>query len=200
MAKPRPIRTSIDSPEAKVLVEAVYADYLERYGDHEDIDLEDEFSRYPAELMSPPYGDFYLLEQEGEIVAGGGFMYLDDETAEIKRVWTSSAHRRQGLSRRLLTLLESEIVARGYRNVYLTTGPLQPEAKAMYLRLGFTPLYDTTVDSTELPYLGFEKVLAPDNLGVHVPKALGEQAERQRAYLEGLKDPEEPITRLRDVQ
>ncbi|MDR7329568.1 GNAT family N-acetyltransferase [Corynebacterium guangdongense] len=200
MAEPRLIRTTIDSPEAKVLVDAISADYLERYGEREDIDPAEELARYPAELMTSPYGGFYLLELDGEIVAGGGFMYLDDETAEIKRVWTSAAHRRRGLSRRIITLLESEIVARGYRNAYLTTGPLQPEAKAMYLHLGFTPLYDTTVDSTELPYLGFEKVLAPDNPGVHVPKALGERAERHRRILAALEDPEAgPITRLRDL-
>ena len=97
MAEPRLIRTTIDSPEAKVLVDAISADYLERYGEREDIDPAEELARYPAELMTSPYGGFYLLELDGEIVAGGGFMYLDDETAEIKRVWTSAAHRRRGL-------------------------------------------------------------------------------------------------------
>lgn len=200
MAEPRLIRTSIDSPEAKVLVDAVTEEYLQRYGGREDVDPQEELARYPAELLGEPYGGFFLLELDDAVVAGGGFMHLDEDTAEIKRVWTSSAHRRRGLSRRILAVLESEIVARGYRNAYLTTGPLQPEAKAMYLKLGYTPLYDPGVDTTQLPYLGFEKVLAPDNPGVRVPAEQRGRARRHRDILDSLTDDAaEPITRLRDL-
>ncbi|MBN1092928.1 hypothetical protein JKP75_10355 [Blastococcus sp. TML/M2B] len=31
---------------------------------------------------------------------------------------------------------------RGYTRLYLTTGPLQPEARALYLAAGWTPLFD----------------------------------------------------------
>jgi len=48
------------------------------------------------------------------------------ETAELKRIWTDHAHRRRGLAGALLSELEGEIVARGYRRVYLTTGDANP--------------------------------------------------------------------------
>nr|WP_291475345.1 GNAT family N-acetyltransferase [Corynebacterium sp.] len=47
-----------------------------------------------------------MVRRDGQTVAGGGFLYLDEETAEIKRVWTFPDHRRQGLSRTVMTALE----------------------------------------------------------------------------------------------
>ena len=69
-------------------------------------------------------------------VTGGAFRRFDDSTAELKRIWTDSRHRRQGHARALLVELEAEIAARGYRSVYLTTGDRQPEAEALYLSTG----------------------------------------------------------------
>ena len=57
----------------------------------------------------------------------------------------SAAHRRRGLARRVLTELEQRAGARGYTRMYLTTGPRQPEAKALYLTAGWTPLFDPAV-------------------------------------------------------
>lgn len=84
-------------------------------------------------------------------------MYLDEETAEIKRVWTSASHRRQGLSRRVMGALESSVAERGYRRIYLTTGPRQPEAVKLYLSLGYTPLFDVNADPEDVVHLAFEK-------------------------------------------
>ena len=70
-------------------------------------------------------------------------------TAELKRIWTHSAHRRRGLARLVLAELERRAVERGYRRVYLTTGPRQPEAAGLYLATGYTPLFDTGTDPEE---------------------------------------------------
>jgi GNAT superfamily N-acetyltransferase len=75
-------------------------------------------------------------------VTGGAFRRFDDQTAELKRIWTDSGHRRRGLARALLDELEAEITVRGYRRVYLTTGDRQPEAEALYLATGYTKLTD----------------------------------------------------------
>ncbi|WP_456847294.1 GNAT family N-acetyltransferase, partial [Cellulomonas sp. P5_C6] len=75
---------------------------------------------------------------------------------------TSTAHRRQGLSRRVLAELETRAVAAGYQRLYLTTGPRQPEAAALYLATGFTPLFDTAADPEEIGPLAFEKWLCTD--------------------------------------
>ncbi|MEU4762123.1 GNAT family N-acetyltransferase [Actinosynnema sp. NPDC023794] len=77
--------------------------------------------------------------------------------AELKRIWTHSRHRRRGLARRVLAELEREAVRFGYARLYLTTGPRQPEARALYLATGYTPLFDLTAEA--LPLLPFEKDL-----------------------------------------
>ena len=45
----------------------------------------------------------------------------------------------------VLAELESRAAARGYARMHLTTGPRQPEAKALYLAAGWTPLFDPAV-------------------------------------------------------
>lgn len=83
-------------------------------------------------------------------------------TAELKRIWTHSAHRRRGLARQVLVELEERAARRGYQRVYLTTGPRQPEAAGLYLSAGYTPLFDVTRDPEEIGPLAFEKWLCPD--------------------------------------
>jgi ribosomal protein S18 acetylase RimI-like enzyme len=83
-------------------------------------------------------------------------------TAELKRIWTHSAHRRRGLARRVLVELENRAAGRGYARIYLTTGPRQPEAAGLYLSAGYTPLFDVTRDPEEIGPLAFEKWLCPD--------------------------------------
>ncbi|MEV4012437.1 GNAT family N-acetyltransferase, partial [Nonomuraea angiospora] len=66
----------------------------------------------------------------------------DAATAEVKRVWTHPRHRREGLGRLVVRELEREAAGRGYRRIYLTTGPRQPEAVRLYLASGYDPQFD----------------------------------------------------------
>ncbi|MEY9836447.1 GNAT family N-acetyltransferase [Streptacidiphilus sp. EB103A] len=110
-----------------------------------------ELARYPAEEFEPDHGGLLLLLlQDGEPVAGGAYRRYDERTAELKRIWTHSAHRRQGLARRIVHELEQAAAAAGYQQVYLTTGPRQPEARGLYLVTGYTALFDLTADPETL--------------------------------------------------
>ncbi|QYM77194.1 GNAT family N-acetyltransferase [Leucobacter luti] len=81
-----------------------------------------------------------MLLEGTEPVSGGAFMpHADDATAEVKRVWTRADRRGLGLARIVLDALEREAVRLGYARIYLTTGPRQPEAVALYLKSGYTP-------------------------------------------------------------
>ena len=138
--------------------------------------LREELEHYPAADFAPPAGELLLLLDDGAPVAGGAFRHrtepeLGDSarlarpaarradgtpalpTAELKRIWTHSAHRRRGHARAVLHELEHRAAQRGYRRLYLTTGPRQPEAAGLYLATGYTPLFDTRVEPTgPLPF------------------------------------------------
>jgi GNAT superfamily N-acetyltransferase len=118
-----------------------------------------EMDRFPAEDFAPPHGAWILLLAGDEAVAGGAFRRYDGQTAELKRIWTSSAHRKRGLGRRVVIELEILAAARGYRRIHLSTGPRQPEARALYLAAGYTPLFDLDADPETIDHLVFEKQL-----------------------------------------
>ncbi len=141
----RVVVTRPDDPVAAPLVEELSREYDERYGLNDGIPSSAELSRYPAERFT-----------EAE---GGAFMREDDATVEVKRVWTDSGHRRQGLARRVMTELEAEAARRGIRTIVLTTGARQPEAVALYISLGYSPQFDLDDDWERVSYLGFRKDL-----------------------------------------
>ncbi|WP_369174145.1 GNAT family N-acetyltransferase [Streptomyces sp. R28] len=151
------IQVTVSDPRVEPLLRELGHEYSARYGK----DAHAEISRYPDEEFTEPYGGLLLLLLErGEAVAGGAFRRYDANTAELKRIWTHSAHRRRGLARRVIAELEREAGARGYRRIHLTTGPRQPEARGLYLATGYTPLFDTEADPEAIGPLPFEKHLA----------------------------------------
>ncbi|MFG3118423.1 GNAT family N-acetyltransferase [Streptomyces sp. NPDC048197] len=146
--------TTVTDPLARPLLDELTHEYSTRYEKPVDLGLE-----YPAEEFAPPGGAFLLLLADGEPVAGGAYRRLDARTAELKRIWTHSAHRRRGLGRRVLAALEQHAAARGYTRIHLTTGPRQPEAKGLYLAVGYRPLFDLSADPESIGPLPFEKHL-----------------------------------------
>lgn len=148
--------------------------------------LREEMAHYAPEEFVAPDGAFVLLLDGGVPVAGGAFRLsaepeigetafsrypdaprgvdgdLTVATAELKRIWTHGEHRRRGLARIVLGELEDRAAAAGYSRIYLTTGSRQPEATALYLRSGYTALYDTHVERTDADGpLAFEKWMLP---------------------------------------
>ncbi|MFF7159808.1 GNAT family N-acetyltransferase [Streptomyces sp. NPDC008086] len=151
------IRVPVSDPRVEPLLRELGHEYSTRYGE----DAQDEIARYPDEEFTEPYGGLLLLLLErGEPVAGGAFRRYDTATAELKRIWTHSAHRGRGLARRVIAELERAARTGGYRRLYLTTGPRQPEARGLYLATGYTPLFDTEADPETIGSLPFEKHLA----------------------------------------
>ncbi|WP_347119346.1 GNAT family N-acetyltransferase [Streptomyces sp. 21So2-11] len=144
-------------PRVELLLRELGVEYSARYSKDADAEL----ARYPDEEFTAPHGGLLLLLlKRGEPAAGGAFRRYDATTAELKRIWAHSPHRRRGLARRVVGELEREAGARGYRRIYLTTGPRQPEARGLYLATGYTPLFDTGADPETIGPLPFEKHLA----------------------------------------
>lgn len=114
----------------------------------------------PSDEFAPPDGGMLVGLLDDQPVTGGGFRRYDEQTAELKRIWTDSAHRRRGYAMALLAELETEIATRGYRKVYLMTGDKQPEAEELYLATGYTRLPGPLPSEGPVFPIAFEKWLA----------------------------------------
>ena len=147
-------------PRAQPLLEGLALEYATRYGDVlREPGEPKEIDRYPAHLFAPPHGNFVLLLRDGVAVGGGAFMRHDERTAELKRVWTHHALRRQGLAKKVLLELEAQVLRQGYERICLTTGFRQPEAVGLYLGHGYTALFGPAADPETPRKLPFEKAL-----------------------------------------
>jgi polar amino acid transport system permease protein len=143
-----------EDPAVAPLMAGLLSEYTERYGPGASA----EFDRHPTWLFTEEHGGaLVLLFEDGQTVAGGALRAFDYEmaakgilgadlpdlpTAEFKRIWTHAEYRRRGLGRRVLDELERRAAELGYRQVFLTTGPSQPEAVGLYLAAGYTELAD----------------------------------------------------------
>ncbi|MEO5315882.1 GNAT family N-acetyltransferase [Pseudarthrobacter sp. CC12] len=166
--KPRPLDPArlsalslpMHDPRVRPLLDELAVEYDTRYGDLFGRGAAaEELNRYPAAEFEGPHGALLVIQEDGESIAGGAFRRYDPATAELKRIWTHSAHRRRGLARLVLAELEALAAARGYTRLYLTTGPRQPEAKLLYLNTGYEAQFDLDADPETIGPLAFTKDL-----------------------------------------
>jgi GNAT superfamily N-acetyltransferase len=123
-----------DAPPASDLVAAMVAEMATLYG---PIDGPHMPSATPADF-APPRGTFLVgFDADGAPVCAGGVKPLDDDTAEIKRMYVVPAARRRGVARLLLRALEDTALELGHTVVRLDTGALQPHAQALYESAGY---------------------------------------------------------------
>jgi GNAT superfamily N-acetyltransferase len=179
----------LHDPLARPLLDELAHEYWTRYRHHPtEAHLRAELDEEGLEDFAPPAGELLVLIDRGDVVAGGAFRRraepeLGDAgrlarpgtrdasgvptvpTAELKRIWTHSAHRRRGLARLVLEELERRAARRGYRRIYLTTGHRQPEAVGLYLAAGYRPLFDGAADPEAIGPHAFEKWLPHDSIG-----------------------------------
>lgn len=90
--------------------------------------------------FNPPKGLFVVASRDGDTIGCGAIQYLDDHTAELKRMWVSPRSRGVGLGKRLLAHLEQEAGRAGCSKVVLDTNESLSEAISMYLRAGYVPI------------------------------------------------------------
>ena len=126
-----------DASPAADLVAAMVAEMATIYG---PIDRPGMPSATPADF-APPHGTFLVgFDEADSPVCAGGVKRLDDETAEIKRMYVVPTARGRGHARVLLGALEAAARELGYRVARLDTGPQQPHAQAMYESAGYGPI------------------------------------------------------------
>jgi GNAT superfamily N-acetyltransferase len=115
------------------LVRAVQAEYVVRYGGPDESPMD-------AAQFDPPAGIFLVGLIGSTPVACGGWRSYDDVGVEIKRMFVVSSARRRGYAARILAELEEYARRAGKTRIRLETGTAQPEAVAMYQRLGYEPV------------------------------------------------------------
>lgn len=105
-----------------------------------------------------PQGAFLLARSDGAAAACGAIQRIDDETAEIKRMWVDPDWRGLGLGLRMLAALEARIGELGYGRVLLDTNATLTEAIRMYESAG----YEATERYNDNPFAQrwFTKTLA----------------------------------------
>jgi GNAT superfamily N-acetyltransferase len=126
----RPVRYG--SPVAQRLVEAIFADQVLRYGGRDESHVE-------AIEFDPPDGGFLVAYADGVPIGCVGWRSLDEgeEIAELKRLYSAPEVRNQGVATLLMAAIEENAREHGRKRMVLETGDKQPEAVALYRKLGY---------------------------------------------------------------
>ena len=124
----------IDSSGALSVYYAAVDELQRRYGGTDD----DE--HLSMDELAPPRGLFVVARQLTHPVGGVGVRPIGDPTqhlGEIKRLWVRPDLRRGGVAAQLMVVIEARARSLGLRQLYLETGPRQPEAIAFYPKTGW---------------------------------------------------------------
>jgi DNA-binding MarR family transcriptional regulator/GNAT superfamily N-acetyltransferase len=127
-----------DTPEALACQRAYFDEILVRVSGArpDDFPLPDPHS----DSYRPPQGRFLIAWSDELPVACVGLRALDDTTAEVKRLWVHPSARGQGLSRKMMAVIEAEARAMGYQRLKLDTNSALTEAVALYRATGWTDI------------------------------------------------------------
>ena len=133
-------RVPITHPDAARLVAEVQGEYVARYGSPDETPMDPSYFQLPA-------GAFFVGYLDDEPVATGAWRLRSDivlagatRAGEVKRMYVVPHARGRGLARLLLAHLESTAHQAGADAMVLETGIVQPEAIALYLSSGYTPI------------------------------------------------------------
>lgn len=92
---------------------------------------------FSPDQVEVPRAAFIIARVDGNPVGCGALRPLDDETVEVKRMYTRPAYRRLGVGQAILAEMDRLSRALGYTTIKLQTGPRQLGAAALYERGGY---------------------------------------------------------------
>ena len=126
------LRTSNQDEQFVALTRQLDDELRQRYGELQDL--------YTPHNRLDCIDTALLGVVDGQAVACGCFKRLDAQHAEVKRMFVHPQWRRRGYSAQLLRALEGWARELGVQQLLLETGRRQPEAIALYHKLGFTSI------------------------------------------------------------
>ncbi|UKS28800.1 aminotransferase class I/II-fold pyridoxal phosphate-dependent enzyme [Paenibacillus sp. HWE-109] len=103
---------------------------------------------FQASDVEVPRAAFIVARLDGHPVGCGALRPIDETTVEVKRMYTRPDFRRKGVAQAILSEAERLATQFGYTSIKLQTGPKQPEAAALYERVGYyrVPIYSGNWD------------------------------------------------------
>ncbi|HFE3441975.1 TPA: GNAT family N-acetyltransferase [Klebsiella aerogenes] len=92
------------------------------------------------ELYSQPGSAYWVVEQNGEVVGGGGVAPLscsESDICELQKMYFMSSARGKGLAKKLALMAMDYAREQGFKRCYLETTAFLKEAIGLYKHLGF---------------------------------------------------------------
>jgi putative acetyltransferase len=125
---------SITTDGALAVAHAAADELQRRYGGSGDE------SNFELADLAVPRGLFLVARVDGELAGGVGLRAIGpsgSRQAEVKRLWVRPDLRRSGIAVALMADVVERGRAMGLRRLFLETGWAQPEAQALYPRIGW---------------------------------------------------------------
>jgi putative acetyltransferase len=134
------------TPELIAVARRLFREYADAIG----VDLE--YQGFSAELAAlptpyePPHGALFIAKVDGNAAGCVALRRLDDNSAEMKRLYVRPGFRSLGLAKRLVAAVVLAARRGGYSELRLDTLPSMASAQALYRKLGFSqiPPYNNT--------------------------------------------------------
>jgi putative acetyltransferase len=136
------VRTDSTDQNFKELILLLDNELNDQYGDKQNY--------YDRFNMIEECKTVVIAKSNNNLIGCGCFKTLTDDTVEIKRMFVNKNYRRRGISKKILTELETWAIELGYDFALLETGYKQKEAIGLYEKYGYrkTDNYG--------PYIGIE--------------------------------------------
>ena len=130
--------TANDNPAIAAVIRQVSAEYgltADKGYTVADPNLDELF-----QLYSQPGAAYWVVEQNGQVVGGGGVAPLtcsEPDICELQKMYFMTSARGQGLAKKLALMALDHARQQGFKRCYLETTAFLKEAIGLYEHLGF---------------------------------------------------------------
>lgn len=128
------------TPSDLDIIRTLFREYADALGVRLDYQGFDEEVRDLPGKYAPPAGTLLLARSGDEVVGCVGVRPIDEQIAEMKRLYVRPAGRGTGLGKTLAEAAIRFATVTGYERMRLDTLPEMERAQELYRTLGFMPI------------------------------------------------------------